>query len=692
MEYKLKADKLTVKNPKASGQSHVYIAPSELAEGSGLGTLVIIAEIKSKEKKIPAMLNQIVQELGEYYYHSPTKNAEAALETTCQYFNENIMEICQKNWQWLKERISILVAAVQENSLSLSTYNNMRVWLGREGKIHDISGSDTESKKNATPKKIMSQIVSGQLEDNDVILLSNATIFDYFSEEKIRRTITTLAPTQACAFLKNALIDYKVTADFSTVIVKLISNKKSEYETGEPERARLLQGTQMDGGLEQRNGNQFLINLKKVKDNGTVLVGDLARKARQLPAKIAQRRNTPTEAATQTEPMSEIKTDWCAKLGFDSERFRPKGAWLQKLKVKEYRLIIFIIIIALLFVGSLRIIGNRRQTNEEAQKIEAAIATIKDKINSIEAALIYKDDAKAQELLRETEGLLTNFEYKESETGKAALAELNQQAEEMKNKVYKLEKINQDGYFAKLPEATSPSSNLTLADTGLYFIAGQQVYRVNLKDGTVSRQAVVNSETVNKIINLDGKQMVIYGTGAEIFLMGKSDTLAQKKNFNLPEGEQAKDIAIYNSKIYLLGGKNIYSYNYVNGAWDKPTAWLKQEANVAGDKSIAVDGNVWLAANNGEVSRYFKGKKEQFTLSGLYEQLSAETAIYTADGLSKIYLLDKEKNRITIANKQGKVLRQILGDNLDKILAILPSGGEKELYILTMTGIYKLAL
>ncbi|HOZ36440.1 MAG TPA: hypothetical protein PLR18_01250 [bacterium] len=692
MEYKIKADKLTIKNAKTSGQSHVYIAPNELAQESGLGMLVIIAEIKSKEKRIPATLDQIVRELGEYYYHSPTKNAEAALETTCQYFNENIMEICQKNWQWLKDRISVLVAAVQENRLSLSTYNNMRVWLGREGKIHDISSSDAESKKNATPKKIMSQIVSGQLEDNDVILLSNATIFDYFSEEKIRRTITTLAPTQACAFLKNALIDYKVTADFSTVIVKLIQNAQKEPGNANPERLNLLQGTQMGGSLKQVNGNQFLIKLKNIKENGVTLASDLARKAGQLPAKIAKRRNAPIENPKQLEPETEVKADWRAKLGFDGERFGSKDHWLKNFKLQDYRLVIFIFIIALLFAGSLKIISNRHQTSDESQKIEAAIANIKDKINSIEAALIYKDDIKAQELLRETENMLANFEYKNSDSAKTALTELNQQVGEMKNKVYKLEKINKDDYFAKLPEATSPSSNLTLTDIGLYFMAGQQVYKVNLRDGNIDRQAVVNNETVNKIINLDGKQLVIYGGGAEIFLMAKNDTLAQKKVFDLPEGDQAKDIAIYNSKIYLLGGKNIYSYNYTNGTWSKPATWLKQEANISGDKSIAVDGNIWLAANNGEISQYFKGKKEQFTLSGLYEPLSGETSIYTADGLGKIYLLDSDRNRITIANKQGKVLRQILGDNLDKIMAIIPGDGEKDLYILTMTGIYKLAL
>ena len=94
---------------------------------------------------------------------------------------------------------------------------------------------------------------------------------------------------------------------------------------------------------------------------------------------------------------------------------------------------------------------------------------------------------------------------------------------------------------------------------------------------------------------------------------------------------------------------------------------------------------------NGE-SKLFKGKKENFNLAGLYEPLSSQTTIYTNDALNLLYLVDKEKNRITIADKQGKVRRQILGDNLDKIISAIPSANEKELYILTEKFVYKLGL
>ena len=239
MIYRTKVDKLTINNTRGNYQSHVYIAPSEETGSTGLGQLFIIIEARSREKKIPAILNQIVEELSEYYYHSPTKNTEAALETTCQYFNENIVDITGKNLNWIKEKMSILAATIENDKLTLSNYANIKVWLFRENKIHDVTGGQ-ESKKTSG-KKILSQLVSGQLADDDVLLLTNNTIFDYFSDEKIKKTITTLAPTQACAFFKNTLLDYKVPVDFSTIIVKFSSFKKAPIKIEDKTEKNVLE-------------------------------------------------------------------------------------------------------------------------------------------------------------------------------------------------------------------------------------------------------------------------------------------------------------------------------------------------------------------------------------------------------------------------------------------------------------------
>jgi hypothetical protein len=560
----------------------------------------------------------------------------------------------------------------------------------REGKIHDISGSESESKKAVTPKKIMSQIVSGQLEKDDVLMLTNATIFDYFSEEKIKKTIATLAPTQACAFLKNTLLDYKVAADFSTIIVKIASYQKNNKETAEAIPVNILQGAEVANSLQQRRKNIFVEFAHKAFDKIKTWSGDTFRQLRgTVHDNIIGRLKKTSQEKIATEPKKE-KKDLRASLGFAKDGFGGDTSWLKKIGTKEYRLIIFIIIIALAFAGSLKIISSKRAEKAETQKIELATNAIKDKINSIEAALIYKDENKAQQLFQEATGLLANFNY-DNTGAKATYSEMSKQIEDIKNKIYHLEKINKDAYFAKMPENIQASSNLAIIENNLYLVGGQNIYKINTQDGTIGQTSTLES-SLTKAIVFDSKQLVLYNGGTEIFFLDRGQGTPQKKTLTLPANVKAVDITIYNKKMYLLGEKNIYSYTFNNGNFETPTAWLKQETNVEGNISIAVDGNVWVSAAGAEISRLFKGKKENFNLAGLYEPISNQTKIYTSDVLNNLYLLDSEKNRVTIADKQGKVLRQILGDNLDKIISAIPSANEKELYTLTEKGVYKLSL
>ena len=110
-------------------------------------------EISSKEKRVPEILEQTLKELSEYYYHSPTKNAEAALETTCQYFNENIADISGKDLKWIREKFNLLIGTIQADNLILSYFGQLKAWLLRQNKLHDITAGQSGPKKNPGSKK-----------------------------------------------------------------------------------------------------------------------------------------------------------------------------------------------------------------------------------------------------------------------------------------------------------------------------------------------------------------------------------------------------------------------------------------------------------------------------------------------------------------------------------------------------------
>ncbi len=682
MIYRIKADKLTINNTRSNYKSCVYVAPAKDADLSGLGRLFIIVEAKSREKKIPAILNQIVDELSEYYYHSPTKNTEAALETTAQYFNENIIDITNKDLKWIKDKISILIAAIDKNKLIISNYNNIKLWMFRDNKIHDITSNQNENKK-PIGKKILSQLISGQLNNEDILLLTNGAIFDYFSDDKIKKTITTLAPTQACAFFKNTLLDYNTNVDFSSIIIKLQTFKKEPQQIEDVSHKNILipdDEVEKINQVEPKLVKKYLIFItfwwsKIFKGINDLIKSKLAKKKEKQTVIDVTKNNNENKQTTKEEQIN----------------------WLEKIKkfsFLKYRLLLLILIIAGLFIGSLFMINNKKQTQEKNEHFQTTIDEINKKINSIEAALIYKDNDRAEKLLSDSRELLATLQGETAEQ-QYIYQETKNKIEKQINKIYKLKKIESPNIIANLPNNFKTTSNLFIDNNNIIYLANNNIiYKINSKNKTVDELATV-SDKINKIFNFEKNKLLLTGENGRIWLMDTNNYSIREINLEpINEKSKIKNIANYGKNIYALdiGNNNIYKYKYTNSVFSKAIPWLKQDLDITNNDNIIIDGNVWLTNNQGKISKFFKGKKEVFNIKGAYDTINNEIFLWTNETVNNLYLIDKNKNRIIISDKNGKVNQQLLGDDLEEIKAIITNSNETKLYIMTDNKIYQINL
>ncbi|OGG87616.1 hypothetical protein A3B87_00675 [Candidatus Kuenenbacteria bacterium RIFCSPHIGHO2_02_FULL_39_13] len=692
MIYQTKVDKLTIGNAKGYYQSHVYVAPSDRQGTTGLGQLFIVVESRSREKKIPGILDQLVNELSEYYYHSPTKNTEAALETAAQYFNENIDDITGKNLRWIREKMSILIAAVQDNKLIISNFGGLRAWLFRNNKIHDITGGG--GNKNATGKKILCQLISGQLINEDILLLTNNTIFDYFSDEKIKKTVMSLAPTQACAFFKNTLLDYKVPVDFSTIIIKFMAFKKTPQQivdaTTEVNVLQTIDAVAMLNKAAPGIMAKIFMALAGSAKSGLAKIHALIKKAGRL--KMTGKK----EAKKELGQLVETRVGSEQQIADQDTGKKARGLAFKKWKsfnIVEYRLILLIILAAILFAGSLLMINKKNAKQTKKQEFQTLAEEINSKINSVEAALIYKDEDKAQGLLSEANNLLAKLTSNNPEE-QYQYQELKNKLAKQINRIYNLETITNPEVTADLPQGFAPTSNIYLASNNIIYLArGDEIYKVNSANKALDKVASIAGQA-KKLMNFEKNKMLILTSAGKLWIMDTNNYNVREIALELPEKSQLVDLAVYGLKIYLLddGNNNIYKYNYQTTSFATPTKWLSGQEDLAGNETIAVDGNVWLGAKDGQINKFFKGKKEVFSLKGAYEKISSHTLLLTNELINNLYLLDRDKNRILIADKTGRVSKQFLGDELEKIISIAPNSNEQELYIMTVNKVYKIEL
>lgn len=666
---------------KTPSKSAIYIAPENLSTDSNLGQLFIIAEINSKEKKVPAMLDQTIKEMSEYYYHSPTKNAEAALETACQYFNENISDIINKNTKWIRDKFNILAITIQENQLILSAFGDIQIWLFRKGKMHNIAANHSEKKKTAS-KKLLSSLVSGQLENEDALMLTTKTIFDYFADSKIRQTIATLAPTQACAFFKNTVLDYKIPIDFNTVIIKFTAAKKIA-QNEKIQAASILSENQSGDTLNFTQKKSALKSVIAGAKKSSLKVTSLVRSSIQ---RIKDKKNTIQTAEFGKAPLKKTRI-----APDEIQDAQPEK--ISKFSLSKHRLKIAITLIALLFIASLFMVNQKKEKQAELVNTQEIIKNINDKINSSEAALIYKDEAQAQKILDQAKNLLASLPQKTDEQRyeHQKLAEtINQRI----NQIYHITPIENPKQIISLEELIGISSNILAAKNSLYFASGKAIYKINPEEKTKTKVADISSQ-IHKIINFDKNNLLLYNNQNKIFIFDTTNNTSRSLSFELPKDTSSiQTVALYSKKLYAADNVNnqIYKYTYSASGFANPTSWLKEEAEISNIQSISVDGNIWIASDNGQILKFFKGKKEVFSLSGVFEQITGNTKILTDENLSNLYILDIENNKIIIANKQGGVTKNLIGENIGKILSVYPNSDENLLYIMTEKNIFEIEI
>ncbi|OIO17383.1 hypothetical protein COT27_00775 [Candidatus Kuenenbacteria bacterium CG08_land_8_20_14_0_20_37_23] len=681
MIYKLRADKLTAQNLKNESKSTTYIASEDLSKDSNLGQLFIVAEINSKEKKVPTLLEQTVKEMSEYYYHSPTKNAESALETTCQYFNENICDITSKPQKWIKDKFHIIVVAIQDNRLVMSNLGEIKIWLFRNGKMHDLAGTQNDKNKIAS-KKLLSHLVSGRLENNDAIMLTTKTIFDYFTDDKIRQTITTLAPTQACAFFKNTVLDYKIPIDFNTIIVKFAEAKK--IATNDDMRAMSIIAQN-----QQKNSLKFT---KKKSTLNTMLSFGKQSYIKIISLFIGSIKNLKNK---KTFSAISRKTADIQSANITNAKDAPEGLIKnKKFSLSQHRLKIAIILIVILFAASLFVVNQKKEKQTEIVNIQSKIEEINDKINTSEAALIYKDEAKAQKLILEAQTMLASLPQSTNEQIYQH-QELAKTINEHINKIYNVTEIENPTAIVAFDAVSNSSSNILLAKNNLYYASGKTIYKINHKEKTSVRVADV-AYFIDQIIPFETNSLLLFNHAQnKMILFNIDNNTSRLLNFNLPsEISSNAGLGVYAKKLYLLdtGQNQIYKYNYTDGGFSSPTEWLAEKIDLSGYSSLAIDGNIWLSAKNGNIAKFFKGKQEILKITGCNQAISDNTSVYTDDTLDYIYIIDMDNNQIILTDKQGKVANNLVIKNLEKIKSAFPAPDEKIIYLLTDKNIYEINL
>jgi hypothetical protein len=214
----LDLDSLLIYDPnRARSTVNVWVARPTPAEEESHGKVFLIIAIDSASHANHEIIDILQDELRHNYYQPTVVNVERQFEEALHKTNQRLHALIADGVNDWVERAHILAGVIRGPHMVLAPVRDVHAFVLRQSRLHDILGLSDETPPN--PLRIFSQVITGQIEPNDRLLFCLPSLLDYFSLEKLRRTMLDHPPIEAVRILEQALVGVDPSMSFGALIM-----------------------------------------------------------------------------------------------------------------------------------------------------------------------------------------------------------------------------------------------------------------------------------------------------------------------------------------------------------------------------------------------------------------------------------------------------------------------------------------
>lgn len=731
-------------------------------EGQIIGLIELEA---SPNKKTLAFLDALIGEIKMAAAGSFGKPSQKSLEELFENF------IQKTNYRYLElaGNKSSLAATDEANGLPkinavLALFDDKNLHLAQRGKvlpfliyevkpgnfrIMNVAEAATGKEARASKLSLFTNIVSGKIGANDNLFFTTESILDYFSLEKISKTVSATNPETATETLKNLLGEVaNPETSFAFIIIKSRQEIPVIKAVSSPAPAPLLTDHisvpqhSMEGLLKTASdtekmltpslglniGGEFfsflggfksLFRKNEIKDNARLEYYSSQFHPPRGTKKFFRFLSLFFLAVLRI-PYFLIKiilsflfnllktifyliTNWKGQrngaLKSAAENFGKSWSALwpktEKIPSLSRALLIFAVIFVALFAGSTALLYYRYQNSLAAKALEQKVEVIQNKKSAIEASLIYNDETGAKVALAEADALLAEFPQK-TKKEKDAYQNIFSEIETIREKLRHVVNVQNPVVVANFPGYSPDASVLK------FIVANNNIYAFDRAASVIYKINLINNEAISKSISGLNFELVFTENGSSAFLyqpdkkffkldftndgLGELEVILNEKETDI------KDLAVYNGKLYILDVKNnqIFKHLATAAGFAGGAAWLRDNIDLQNAKSIAIDGLIYVGKTDGKILKFSNGQQVDFTPE-IDPALSSEIKIWTSADSSFIYVLEPSSKRLIILDKEGKLDTQYFSEKFDNLKDFAVVEKEKKLYLLSGDFIYEIA-
>lgn len=217
-----------------------------------------------------------------------------------------------------------------------------------------------------------------------------------------------------------------------------------------------------------------------------------------------------------------------------------------------------------------------------------------------------------------------------------------------------------------------------------------------------SNQMLAGEEQLGDAIaaSLNGGLGFIYSKDKGIL---KIDTTNQKVSVVTKKDSEwggIKDIYGFGGNVYVLdsgnppAGGQIWKYLPTADSYSDKRPYLSSSAQVDfnGVLRMQIESSVYVLKAGGEILRFTKGDKDNFSLAGLDKGVKDPKSIFISSDTDNLYVLDSGNSRMLILTKTGSYKGQITGDKFATATDLAVDEKTKKVYLLDGSKIYSIDL
>jgi len=355
-------------------------------------------------------------------------------------------------------------------------------------------------------------------------------------------------------------------------------------------------------------------------------------------------------------------------------------------KLSTALLVIFVIGITILSFSLVK--SNLNEKKQQAlEDFNLLIKEIERKEILIDSHLLYDDEIGARRVLSDAQNLIASLP-REKDYQIEAYDRLNNEIKSLENKVKKIVPVNSLN-LVKDVQALGLDS-LVFANNNLYGSKNNQVYEITLNESDLKAIEATGLEKVESV-KFDGKNTIYYQQTKQIFRLNtKNNSVSSAELYNYNEEDNYQGFNLYNNNVYLLAAAKNQLYVYP-ADFKSRRDWLKEETDLSQSTDIYIDGRIYFLNNDGQVGKYFMGKKEEYSSIALDPVTNSASKILGDD--KNLYILDNKNKRLVMLVKEtGTLMAQYIlpVDGEIKDFALDAEG--RKLYFLVNGNIYEFAL